>query len=290
MNLHPKETTRNWLSYAVDFSASQPTWHKENTTGHGEYFRLHEGHDKPLAILLHGLGDRSVIPCKLLAKDLLKRGISCFILYSVFHSRRMPQEIRKKLPNLTPEEWFEGYQTSVTDVRQIVDWASNREEINREQIAVIGISLGGSIAAIAMGTDNRISTGVFLVTGGNYENPAWVKKRRDSQQQVEYYEAQRHYAQYLADVAEKGFENVIPVKKSYLTDPMTFASNLRQRSIMMVNALWDERIPRQATLDFWEACGKPDIRWFPANHASIWLFYPFVRREIIGFLKPTFEM
>jgi fermentation-respiration switch protein FrsA (DUF1100 family) len=52
---------------------------------------------------------------------------------------------------------------------------------------------------------------------------------------------------------------------------MTFAPYLRERPILMINALWDEFIPRQATLDFWKACGKPDIKWFPAAHATIWL-------------------
>ena len=289
-NLHLKEMTRSWWRYTVDFPIAQPTRHQENNTGHGEYFRPREGHNRPLAILIHGWGDRSVIPCKLLAKALVKRGIACFVLYLVFHSSRMPEVMRNRLPRLTPDEWFEGYQTSVIDVRQIVDWASSTGETNKEQIAVIGISLGGFIGAISMGVDKRISAGVFLVTGGNYENPVWAKESRNSDRAAEYYEAQNRYAQYLAEVAEKGLENVIPVKKSYLTDPMTFAPYLQQRPILMINALWDKYIPKQATLDFWQACGKPDIRWFPTSHASIWLLYPLVRKQIVDFLRSTFRI
>jgi len=45
-------------------------------------------------------------------------------------------------------------------------------------------------------------------------------------------------------------ENVTPVRKSFLTDPMTFAHLLQQRPLLMINALWDEFIPKEATLDF----------------------------------------
>lgn len=288
-NLRLKETTRNWLCYAVDFPTAQPTRYQENNTARGEYFRPREGHNGSLAILLHGWGDHSVIPCRLLARALVKRGMACFILYLVFHSSRMPEVMRNRFPHLTPEDWFEGYRVSVIGVRQIIDWAGSTGEINKEQIAVVGISLGGFISAISMGIDRRISAGVFLVMGGNYENPVWVKKKGDSHQEAEDYEAQNRYRQYLAEVAEKGLENVTPVKKSYLTDPVTFASYLRKRPVMMINALWDGRVPRQTTLDFWEACGKPDIRWFPTSHATIWLLYPLVCKQIVNFLTSTFR-
>lgn len=289
-NLHLKEATVNWRHYDIDFPVAQPTQYPEHNTGYGEYFCPPEGHQQPLAILTHGWGDRSLIPCQFLAKALVKQGISCFILYLVFHSRRMPEVIKKRLPHLTPEEWFEGYRISVIDVRQVIDWASRREEINKERIAVIGLSLGGFITAISMGVDKRISAGVFLLSGGNYENPLWLKGKKDSAKQAEYEEAQSFYTHYLAQVAEKGYENVIPPKISYLTDPMTFARYLRERPVMMVNAHCDERIPRQATLEFWEACGKPVSKWLPTTHTSIWLLYPLVRREIISFLKSTFNL
>jgi cephalosporin-C deacetylase-like acetyl esterase len=211
----------------------------------------------------------------------------------------MPAVIRNRLPDLTPDDWFEGYQISVTDVRQVIDWASGQPEINETQVAVIGISLGGFISAIAMGVDKRITAGIFLVAGGNSERIAWEgrkqsAKTRDNLTEVEYNEAQNHYAQYLTEVAQHGVENVTPVKKSFLTDPMTFAVYLRKRPVFMLNALWDEYIPRQATLDFWKAAGRPAIAWFPATHSTIWLWYPLIRRKIgrkiVRFLGSAFGM
>ena len=264
--------------------------HIGNSLAKGEYFQPRNNAKAPLAILIHGWGDRSLIPCKLLARSLAKRGIACFILYLVFHSSRLPEDMKKRLPRLTAEEWFNSYQLSVIDVRQIVDWAGTREDIDARHIAVVGISLGGFVSAIAMGVDGRITSGVFLVAGGNSEKMMHKSRlssfRKDYRRtDSEYAELQNLYMQYINEVAKKGFENVIPPRRSFLTDPLTFASRIRERPILMLNALWDEIIPKEATMDFWEACGKPQIKWFPATHASIWLWYPLISREIADFLN-----
>jgi cephalosporin-C deacetylase-like acetyl esterase len=294
-NMYLKETTSGWLRYRVDFPSAHPTCYEENNTVWGEYFQPRKRDNAPLAILVHGWGDQSLIPCKLLARSLAGRGIACFILYLVFHTSRMAEVVKERLPVLTPEEWFEGYRVSVINVRQVVDWAGERTEIDRAQVGVVGISLGGFISSIAMGIDRRIKAGVFLVSGGNSGMINHKSRRSDfrkhySYTDAEYQQAQSLYAEYLAEVAEKGFENVAPPRKSFLVDPMTFASYLRGRPVLMLNALWDEAIPKPATLHFWEACDRPAIAWFPATHASIWLLYPLVRRKISRFLTSTFDM
>lgn len=55
------------------------------------------------------------------------------------------------------------------EVRQVADWAGSRPEINHNQIAVTGVSLGGFISAIAMEIDERLKAGVFVATGGDSE-------------------------------------------------------------------------------------------------------------------------
>ena len=296
VNLQLKQTTPRWLRYTVDFPTAHPTRYEKNNTVLGEYFQPRDTvYTTPLVILLHGMGDESLIPCKFLARALAKKGIACFVLRLVFHSSRMPETVKKRLRNLTADEWFEGYRISVIDVRQVIDWASSRSEINEEQIAVIGISFGGFTSAITMGIDKRIKAGVFIVSAGNSEKISWKSRKSTMKKwykrtEAEYNEIQSCYAQYLAEVAEKGFEKVTPVRKSFLTDPMTFAHYLRGRPVLMLNALWDEYIPRESTLDFWEACGKPAIAWFPGTHTSFWLWYPLISRKIARFLRSTFRI
>ena len=121
----------------------------------------------PLAILIHGWGDHSVIPFKLMVDGLVRRGTACFVLYLPFHTGRLSKELVFKLSHLTPDEWFAGYQIAVTDVRQIIDWAGQNGKTDMSLITVIGLSLGAFVGSMAMGVDRRVKAGVFVVHGGN---------------------------------------------------------------------------------------------------------------------------
>ena len=293
--LRLKRDTSNSLHYSMRFPSAFNTGYPENSMVRGEYYRPKLRNKTPLVILVHGMGDLSVIPCKLLARPLLRQGIACFVLYLTVHSSRIPEAMGRHLPYLTSEEWFQSYQLSVVNIRQILDWAHSRPELDEKQVAVLGISFGGFVSSIAMGVDTRIKTGVFIVTGGNSEKMTWLSKaspyrKRYQRTEAEYLNIQNSYAKYLLEVSEKGFESVTPVRQSFLTDPLTFASYLKGRPVLMLNAAWDKYIPREAVTEFWQACGRPTIKWIPSGHASIWLWYPTIRRHIIGFLKSYLQV
>ncbi len=283
------ETKPGYSLYRVDFTSVPPPagggalW--------GEYYQPRRN-PCPLVILTHGLADSSAIPCRLFARRLAEQGIASLNLVHLFHSSRIPAELRGRFPSLTPQEWFEGYRVAVTDIRRVTDWASTRQELDKKRIGVVGISFGGFISALAMGVDARIKAGVFIVSGGN--SPKMVrlgrsqaygaKNKRDLGELMEF---ERSYNHYLAEVAMNGVANVTPARPSFLTDPMTFAGALRERPLLMINARWDKYIPREAAIDFWQACGKPAITWLPAGHVSIWLWYPVIQRRVAGFLAST---
>jgi esterase/lipase len=293
-NLRLKKTTGKWAWHEVDFPSAFNNGHWGGSVVRGEYFQPQGASRAPLVILLHGMGDHSVIPCKLLARSLAGNGTACLILYLMVHSSRLPEDMKRRYPVFTSDEWFQIYQASVIEVRQAIDWAINRQEIDGGRIAVVGISFGGFISAIAMGIDERVRAGVFIVSAGNSEKVnhmsqlgAIIKDYRRTE--AEYQSLQQSYMQYLAEVAEKGVDNVTPARESFLIDPMTYAYNLRKRPLLMINARWDEAISAEATIDFWRECGRPDIVWLPATHATIWLWYPLIIRRIAGFFRASFN-
>ncbi len=290
-----EKANSKWSRRSVEFVTAGPASHDEGRIARGEYFQPLRANNIPLAIILHGLGGRSAIPCKLLARSLVNRGIACFILYSLFHSSRMPEDVKKRAPAFTSEEWLEGYRVSVIEVRQIADWARSRPEINHEQVVMVGISLGGFISAIAMGVEERLGAGVFITMGGNSRTITWMSKadtfrKSPTCTEEECQQVHAQYPQYLAEVAERGFDNVTPLRQCFLTDAMTFAHSLRGRPVLMINALWDKYIPKQATVEFWQACGEPAITWLPAGHASIWALYPLISKRVTRFLGFNFNL
>ncbi len=288
--MSPKQKTDSWTSYSIQFPTGIEAGYIGDNRVQGVYYQPRGVDRAPLVILVHGMGDPSTLPCRLLARAMASRKIACFVLYLVTHSARMPGSIRNRILTLTHEEWFEVYRLSVTDIRQVVDWANTRPELDPQQMAVFGISFGGLVSAIAMGLDSRIKAGVMVVAGGNSEkmvrlSKSGVYRTADRRSEAEYRQIQESYAGYLAEVAEKGFENVVSPRQSFLTDPLTYASYLRERPVLMMNAVRDKYIPKEAALDFWRACGEPAIRWFPTGHSSIWWFYPAIQQQILTFLQ-----
>lgn len=293
LDLHIRQETPRWSRYAVEFPAALQTTPGGDHTVHGEYFEPRTEGLAPLVILLHGVGDASLVPCRWFARRLAGEGIACLVPRLVVHSSRMPGAGWRQMPQLSDEQWFQSYRTSVVEVRQMLDWAGRRAGIDGGRVAVLGVSFGGFISAIAMAVDERITAGVLIVSGGNsgkigQKAKAGVVRKGYRTTEAEYEAGQREYAAYLAEVETKGFEDAAASRRSYLNDPMTFSRYLRKRPVLMVNARWDEFIPRGAVEDLWEASGRPPIMWLPANHSLIWLWYPLIRRRISSFLWSVF--
>ena len=92
----------------------------------------------------------------------------------------------------------------------------------------------------------------------------------------------------MDEVDENGLDNVEPPRKGFLTDPMTFAHLLPPRPVMMINSRWDELIPREAAIDFWERAGKPYLFFYPAIHSTLWFWYPFIVKRVTDFIGSLF--
>ena len=293
-NLDLDREASAWRRYRVHFPAAYQTRHVENHTALGDYYQPVSEGPSPLVVLLHGVGDRSAVPCRLLARSLAADGIACFVLYLAVHTSRMSPDVRRRMPLITEDEWYETYRTSVIEVRQILDWAEGRPDLDAGRAAVLGISFGGFVSSIAMGIDDRITAGITVVSGGNsakiaQKGPLTSIGHRYRVSDREYRQTLASYADYCAEVEEKGFDAVEPVRPSFQNDPLTFAGRLRDRRLLMINARFDELVPRVATLDFWNACGRPEIIWLPSTHVTIWLWYRTIRRRVRGFLADAFR-
>jgi dienelactone hydrolase len=289
IELHLKKETGNYLHYEVSFKSAVDTGYVENDTVTGDYYLPKSKGKVPLVILVHGMGDFSVIPCKFLARKLVKQNIACFVPYLSIHSKRLPKVLKRHMPYLTTDEWFDVYRVSVVDIRQTLDWAGTRDEIDVNHLIVSGISFGGFVSAITMGVDRRISAGIFIVTGGNANKISWLNKegqyrKRYRRTESEHQRVMDNYRQYLEKVNKHGFENVTTDDKSFLTDPLTFTSSLKGRPVLMINADKDKYIPKETVIELWEAIEKPEICWFPSGHVTLWLWYPAVYKKIYEFL------
>ncbi|MDY7018523.1 MAG: alpha/beta hydrolase [Chloroflexota bacterium] len=295
-SLRLKESKLHWCCHDVTFNSAHPNRYQKDNTAHGEYYVPSSGNCFPLVILLHGLGalgERNPIPCKLLARDLAKLGIASFVLELVLPARETAKGKKEQPYAPRIEDWLELCQVMVINARQVIDWAETRNELDDRRVAMIGISIGGITSAISMAVDKRIMACVLLVTGGNMEKITWRSKNDAARISHKCTESQCHeiysqYPRYLADVEERGIENVTPAKECFWFDPLSFTRYLRGRPLLMINAEWDDSMPRDSALEFWEACGRPRIVWLPENHNTIFRRYHSIIREATTFIDSTF--
>jgi hypothetical protein len=150
--------------------------------------------------------------------------------------------------------------------------------------------MGGMVCEIAMAIDLRISSGIFIVTGGNLEEVSWGSKNEDVKtghacSREECREAYSQYPNYLKEIEQKGIENVTPAKECFLFDPCTFASYTGNRPILMINARKDEIVSKRATMNLWDAYGRPELIWLPGTHASVYSECTLISTEITNFLN-----
>ena len=285
-----KKETRDYLQYKVRLTNPLDIAHPENEVIHGDYYLPKSGENHPLIILVHGMGDYSRIPCSLLARKLVKQNITCFVPYLTIHSKRLPKAYKADMPYLTPQQWFEVYRISVVDIRRIIDWSSGRNEINQEKIYIAGISFGGFVSSVTMGVDKRIKAGILIVTGGNANKISWLSKSNQYRNKYPRTESEHNtvlekYSQYLEDVKKLGFDNVDAEDISFYSDPLTFAGDLRDRPVLMINAEKDKYLHKETVIELWEALEKPRIKWISAGHVTLWFQYSFIYKTISEFLK-----
>ena len=294
--LQRQQSGRYSVAYDVAFPTAHPSPYQPQDTAHGEYRVPAIGNRFPLVILLHGLGtlgEKQAVPSSIMAQYLARGGMASFAFRHLLPAQ---YEEGKKRGLAMPyvENWMELIQVLVINIRQVIDWAETREELDTSRIAVIGISTGGMASAIAMAIDKRISAGVFMIIAGNMEKILWegstssYVNHQCSRSQC--HEIYSHYPQYLAEVAEKGIENVTPAKECFLFDSITFAPLLCGRPMLMINAVADDFAPGDAVMELWQACGRPRIVWLTGTHQTAFLQYHSPRREIINFLRPVFHL
>ena len=293
-NLKIIKQNNHWRHYQVDFPVAASNYFPGGEIARGEYFEPIGIKNVPLVIMIHGWGDRSVLPLKWMIDGMIKRGTACFIVYLPFHTNSLPPEMKPRLSRLTQDEWFTVYQMAVTDVRRILDWAGENEVINSNQISVISLSLGAIVGSIAMGIDTRIKAGVFIVHGGNtgkiMQTNIVSKFSRKYRVALNIYQKnQKNYANYLDELGKNGLDNVHPEQRNYLIDPLTYAPMLKGRQVLMINARWDEIFPQESSTEFREVCGGCEKIVLPASHASIWICYPIIVHRINKFLESYYH-
>jgi cephalosporin-C deacetylase-like acetyl esterase len=255
----------------VTFPSPVTTPHEKNNTVHCEYYRPTPDTDGkvPGVIVLHILGGDFALS-RVFCLALSNNGVAALFVKMPYYGPRRQPGVDVRMVSSDPRQTVAGMTQAVLDIRRAAAWLAAQKEIDREQIGICGVSLGGIMAALAATAEPRISKVCPILAGGDVGRIAWesaeVRGVRD--RWVEAGGTQESLAQLLRRV-----------------DPVTYAANVKDREILMLNAKDDEVIPRACTESLWEAFGRPRIVWLGGGHYSAARNIFYALRLVVDFFK-----
>ena len=124
----------------------------------------------PVVIATHGLGSNKAQVCAQLAPALAARGFAVLAADMPRHGER-PGDPRTVLDKTNPLEAFRLFRRAVIDVRQLIDVAESRPELDAKAgVVLAGYSMGSWISSVVGPADARVK-GLVLMVGGAHDVP-----------------------------------------------------------------------------------------------------------------------
>ncbi len=255
--------------FDMRFPSPVHTQYEENNTAYGYYFRGSSRRDAISIILLHGWGRKSLKAEKKFALKLAREGINCFMMKLPLHFERAPGGMWSGKYILTGDviRTVEVMRQHVIEIRMVSSWLRERSG----KVGIVGMSIGGMIAHLAMAVET-FDMGVTILAGGNNAGIIWegisTKAVKDG----------------LVNI---GIDREQASRIFRIVNPTVMAKYNKTKNLFMINGLYDEVVPVKYTIELWEELGRPRIKWYPCAHVSIAFFMRNVMNNVMQFIHET---
>ena len=156
-----------------------------------------------------------------------------------------------------PKVLAQNFRQAVSDSCQALSWLQKRPEINPRKIGIFGISLGSLVGSATYSVSPIPRYGVFLLGGADLPDLLF------------------HSAMTAPFVKKIGVtENQLRAAWAGM-DALDYAKENAHKPVLLINARWDQIIPRQNALALKKAFPDSRQMWVPFGHysAMIHLFW-----------------
>ena len=252
------------------FPTPCPCDFEENNVVYGRLYRCAERwQERPVIVLLHGgndyIGYRFRYP--LIARHCNRAGFNAATLVAPYHFQRRPRQ----LGTLSRPDYLRSAKThaqAVAEIRALTGWLLGQ---GCPAVALCGSSYGGRLAGLTVCRDARLAT-VVLTKPAVGMNPSFAEllfRRRIR----ESWQKQRAALEAL---------NLTPFNLT-LARPA-----IPKENILLIEAIHDLYVPKEAIEDLWQAWGQPEIWRLPHAHISLSLT-PGLTGRILRWLAPRLD-
>ncbi len=255
--------------YRLSFPSSGFNRQNDNLL-RARYYRR-EGPGRRGVVVLLPIWGHSFYPPTIAARRLLRRG--AFHVVVVEGERRLldwgaadtaadPEAYRRQV-----RRWVATLETTIEDVRRMLDWVVARLEIDRRSVGLVGFSMSAILGATVAGRDPRVTHGVFVMGGGRLEEifaaceglPGRVRERLLERFGWSTEDLEAFLAPEVAAI-----------------NPVTWAPRLDPRRLLVIDAGRDRCVPQSSRDGLWEAMGRPERITIQSGHNASFLSLTFL--------------
>jgi pimeloyl-ACP methyl ester carboxylesterase len=217
---------------------------------------MHRSGRPPATVLaLHGfsMGNPRLDAVVMLARHWYRRGLDVALLTLPHHGARTSRDARFSgeqfaVPHVT--RLAEAVREAVYEIRHVAHWL--REE-RGAPAGLIGLSLGGYLAALCAGLYDELDFAVPMVPPACMGELAWS-----------FFSRTRHHreggeAALSRDELRSAFR---------IHSPLTYPLRLPRERVMIVAGRGDRIVPPEHPVALWEHWGRPRIHWFSGSHLA----------------------
>lgn len=222
----------------------------------------------PVVLLIHGVGERKETMLRRFAAPLTRNGIACIGFDLAGHGERThldpegfqpalarfllqvaterghsmlglpPGTAGNGLSNADLRTILQGMRDAVVEARMVLDYLQTRTDIDGQRMAVEGVSMGGTLAVVLGGNDERVKAVIANIAG------AWT------------------------EIAERYGKDPQLQTLWQAIDPSRHAARISPRPVLMTNGQLDPVISRQNAEALYAHLREPrEIRWYPSAHS-----------------------
>jgi dienelactone hydrolase len=186
----------------------------------------------PVVVAVHGLSSNKAQVCAQIAPSLAKRGFAVLSADMPRHGER-PGDPRTALDRSDPLRAFALFRQAVVDVRQLIDLAESRPELDTGGgVVLAGYSMGSWINGVAGAADPRVKAMVLMV-GGASELPPLA----------------------------------LLVPQIAATDPRLAIAHFAGRPLLMLGGKRDYVVTPDMVKRLYAAAAEPkELRWYDSGH------------------------
>lgn len=240
----------------------------ENNTVHAEYFKPAGEGPFPGVLVLDILDGQQVVG-RGQAMWLAQNGIAALVVHMAHYGPRRPPGSRVRLLSTDVPHTLAAIRQSVLDCRCAAAWLASRKEIDPTRLGIVGTSMGSFVSALTAASEPRLGRVCLLLTGGGLVDAYYDHPKA------------KPYLPLLNLIGGKAYFRKLIAP----ADPITYASQLKGKKLLIVAASRDDVVPPSAAKALWEATGKQSIVWLDATHVGAALHLLPMMRAVLQHIK-----